>query len=59
MSFFESPDDGDDGDDSSDGLRKEGIKCVECGTRFVRTKGFVGNYCGDCRYDSSDVDHTE
>jgi hypothetical protein len=32
---------------------------VECGTRFVRTKGFVGNYCGDCRYDSSDVDHTE
>jgi hypothetical protein len=48
VSIFSSPD--------GSGLVDESITCLDCGERFVRTQGFVGNYCERCRYDSDEID---
>jgi len=31
------------------GIDTDGVTCVGCGTSFVRTRGYHGNYCVGCR----------
>lgn len=52
MSFFGGSDGGDVG-------RTEGIECIGCGTQFVQSRGFVGYYCEECRYDTDDIDRMD
>jgi hypothetical protein len=36
-------------------IGREGITCLDCGERFVRARGYVGQYCEDC-HDGGDRD---
>lgn len=37
-------------------LDKPGITCLECGARFTRRRGYVGEYCEECRPDPEAAD---
>lgn len=30
-------------------IKTDGISCLDCGAQFVRSRGYVGEYCEACR----------